>query len=202
MKKIYIVLLVILLAGSGVGVLVWSKKKEKKEDAPIPIVEIPEPTPNPIESNPIEPKIIEPKPIGQKTVASNIKPKIPAKLLTDISIDYIKPYSLEMGYNMHYKGISHQGTFKHGDRDTFIKKSLASFSVTTLNLIKEIERGVSSKGGKLKGYNGKELELEEPIVYLFIINKSEVVKGLKVNLRTGDQIEGLPKDWSEFDGLD
>ncbi len=195
MKKIYIILIVVIvLSSSGIGIYAWSKKKKDKAK------KAEEEEPTVVE----KPALVEkPVPIEEKPLESALNSEMPAKLLTDISIDYIKPYSLEIGYNMHYKGVSHKGTFKHGDKSTVIKKSLATFSVAALrkNPHDRIDdKPISHKAGKLNGYNAK--EVEEPIVYLFIINKSEVVKGLKVNLRTGDQIEGLPKDWSEFDGLD
>lgn len=179
MKKIYIILAVILLAGSGAGVFAWLRKKEEKEDLPIEL-----------EPKGTEEVFIEPKPVEPKDDS-----EILAALTNSIHIEYLKPNSLEIGYRMQHKGDSYEGVFKHGDLKILIQKSFANFAVFSL---KKEEKPVHHKGG-LSSYAK---EVEEPIVYLFISNKKgKVVKGLKVNLRTGDQIEGLPKDWSEFDGL-
>ena len=201
MKKIYIILiLVLLLSGSGIAVLLWFKKKKEKaaiEKAPAEaptIVEAPEPEPE-----------------EEKEIESKVKSEIPKELLTDISIDYVSTNKLEMGYKMQYKGVSHEGVFRHGDKATSIKKSLASFSVFTLRRRESGEiddanqkPAVSTKGSVLnpKATYVVSKAVEIPFVYLFISNnKNKVVKGLKVNLYTGDQIDGLPKDWPEFDGL-
>lgn len=190
MKKIYLILvLVLVLSSSGIGVLVWSKKK-KKEELAEPIVE----RPDPIEA--ISPPVENLK--ANAEIAEN--------LITDISIDYIDNSSLELGYSMNYKGISHEGTFKVGDKSVAVTKSVAYFSVFTLN---DTENMVEAAAAAQKVRNGKATKVGAnnakaatiPFIYLFIINKSEVVKALKVNPYTGEKEEGLPKDWPEFDGL-
>jgi hypothetical protein len=221
MKKVYIILsLVLILSSSGVAVFLWSKKKEKaekekedkdktaldeeivveKEKENLLLFETPSTT---VENS--DYSIVEP--------ISSLKQngEIPQDLVSDIRIDYVSPNKLEMGYEMHYKGASHKGVFKHGDKPISLKKSLASFTVFTM--LKKAT-GTDSKGSKgskmnkgaaavIKEGTSTELKVEEkPFVYLFILNnKNQAVQGLKVNLRTGDKIEGLPGDFPEFEGL-
>jgi hypothetical protein len=199
MKKIYIILiLVVLLSGSGVGILIWFKKKKKKE-APT-IVETPTPT------------IVEaPEPEEEKPTESKVKSEIPKELLSDISIDYVDINKRELSYSMHYKGVSHKGTFKEGDKDTFVIKSFGRFVVVKPNnRIQEepaaVDKNVVST--RVGALNPKAKDVgsitakdfyQDSFVYLAIYNKRQLVTGLKVNLQTGEQIEGLPTEWSQLE---
>ncbi|MBL4650558.1 MAG: hypothetical protein JKY03_12575 [Aureispira sp.] len=200
MKKIYIILiLVLLLSGSGIAVLLWFKKKKEKAA---------------VEKAPAEaPTIIEapePEPEEEKEIKSKVKSEIPKELLTDISIDYVDAAKREFGYSMHYKGISHKGTFKDGDEDTFVIKSFGRFVVLKPSNLKLEARAVdtnpvATKGGavnlknKVVGSKTAEDFYNDSFVYLAIYNKKQLVTGLKVNLQTGEQIEGLPTQWSQLE---
>jgi hypothetical protein len=196
MKKIYIILiLVVLLSGSGVGILIWFKKKKKKE-APT-IVE----TPTIVEA---------PEPPEEKPTESKVKSEIPKELLSDISIDYVDANKRELSYSMHYKGVSHKGTFKDGDKDTFVIKSFGRFVVVKPNNRMQEEQAVdtdllTTKGSALNLKVNSVVSItakdfyQDSFVYLAIYNKRQLVTGLKVNLQTGEQIEGLPTEWSQLE---
>jgi hypothetical protein len=202
MKKIYIILiLVVLLSGSGVGILIWFKKKKKKSsrnkletgiEEELPIVEAPEPP-------------------EEKPTESKVKSEIPKELLSDISIDYVDINKRELSYSMHYKGVSHKGTFKEGDKDTFVIKSFGRFVVVKPNNRMQEEPAavdknvVSTRVGALNpkakavgSITAKDF-YQDSFVYLAIYNKRQLVTGLKVNLQTGEQIEGLPTEWSQLE---
>lgn len=200
MKKIYIILiLVLLLSGSGIAVLLWFKKKKEKAA----VEKVPAEAPTIVEAP-------EPEPEEEKGIVSKVKSEIPKELLTDISIDYVDANKRELAYSMHYKGVSHKGTFKDGDDDTFVIKSFGRFVVVKPRNMKQEEMAVdtnttSTKGGALNpkvnavgSITAKDF-YNNSFVYLAIYNKRQLVTGLKVNLQTGEQIEGLPTQWAQLE---
>jgi len=187
---------VLVLSSSGVGIYIWSKKKQSKDKK--------QEKPSPKQA---------PKPM-EKPVVSKVTSEIPKDLITDISIDYVDTGKCEVAYSMHYKGISHQGTFKDGDKDTFVLKSFGRFVVVKPRLMKEgIDASIArkdisgTKAGKLTSATQPATtaiktannHYENSFVYLAIYNKKQLVTGLKVNLQTGEQIKGLPTEWEQLE---
>lgn len=172
MKKIYLILiLVLVLSSSGVGFFIWRKKQKKAEENE----QLPEST--------------------QEKSTESIKSDIPKAFITDISIDYVDTGKRELGYSMHYKGLSHKGTFKDGDKNTFVVQSFGSFAVFQSNRIQE-EQGTDTKS--VVAVSAEDF-YQDSFVYLAIYNKKQLVTGLKVNLHTGEQIEGLPTKWAQLE---
>lgn len=195
MKKIYIILIVVIvLSSSGIGIYAWSKKKKDKakkaEEEEPTVVEKPALVENPV-------------PIEEKPLESALNSEIPKELITDISIDYVDANRRELGYSMHYKGISHEGTFKEGDKDVFVVKPSASFAVVQPSGMKE--EIAQTKEGKLNSKVDKDKSItaadyyNNSFVYLAIYNKKQLVTGMKVNLQSGEQIEGLPTEWAQLE---
>lgn len=185
MKKIYLILiLVLVLSSSGVGLLVWSKKKEQKEEQE-------------------EEKALS---SAEKPIESTIKSEMPKELVTAIRIDYVDTNKRELSYSMHYKGISHKGTFKDGDQDSFVIKSFGRFVVVKPMKKEAGTLDASKKRGIVKGQSSAnavaitaEDYYNDSFVYLAIYNKKQLVTGLKVNLQTGEEIQGLPTEWEQLE---
>lgn len=185
MKKSYLILiLVLVLLGSGIGILIGVKKKKE----PSTSKEEEETTP----------------------LKSPVKTEIPKDLVTKIHIDYVDTNKRELAYSMHYKGISHQGVFKDGDKDTFVIKSLGRFVVVQPRTMTKESDAISTpqtgKGGKLSSVTQPIVTAisagsfyENSFVYLAIYNNKQLVTGLKVNLHTGEQIKGLPTEWEQLE---
>jgi hypothetical protein len=191
MKKIYLILiLVLVLSSSGVGLLVWSKKKEQKGE---------------LEEKQEEEKALS---SAEKPIESKLKSEMPKELVTAIRIDYVDTNKRELSYSMHYKGISHKGTFKDGDQDSFVIKSFGRF-VVVKPMKKEagtLDLDASKKRGIVKGQSSAnavaitaEDYYNDSFVYLAIYNKKQLVTGLKVNLQTGEEIQGLPTEWEQLE---
>lgn len=216
MKKIYIILLVVVLF-SGLGTVVFfvtKKKRDSKKSSPkAPVV-----TP--------EEKAAIPNPETGTSPSLPRKPLVKESLEMDINVPHVDVGNRRFEYSMHYKGIPFKGTFEEGVTSTVhVKKSFGSFVIkqrmnqergsydtpvrekTTKD--QKIKGGtVSTKVGAAMGATGSvtAVEIEKGIsdvislksdwVDLAILSENSILKRLSVNLRTGETTSNakLPTD--------
>lgn len=200
MKKIYIILLVLVLL-SGIGGLTFflsKKKKEPKMQAPkVPVIEPKTNTSNLNTNKDIETSI--PK-----------EPLIKKTLELDIKVPYVDTGNRRFDYSMHYKGIPYKGVFEEGiTNEVQVKKSFGSFVLKQrmnqergafdipikrdISKDQKMRGGTTSKGAAIKVGVTNVVEitsafsLKSDWVDLFILDaQNNILKQLSVNLRTGE----------------
>jgi hypothetical protein len=205
MKKIYIILLVVVLF-SGLGTVVFfvtkKKRDSKKNSSKAPIIEQEEHTP-----------IVK----NETEVAASVPPKplIKESLEMDIKVPHVDVGNRRFDYSMHYKGIPYKGNFEEGLTSTVqVKKSFGSFvikqrmnqekgnldlpvarNMTKDKKMRDATASISTQGGAT-GISGI-VSLKSDWVDLVILDsKNRILKQLSVNLRTGETTSNakLPTD--------
>lgn len=190
MKKIYLILLVVVLLG-GVGTLAFfvtkKKRDSKKSNSKTPIIEPKEPLP-----------IIKKEAESAASIPRKVLPKKSLEL--DIKVPNVDIGNRRFDYSMHYKGIPYKGTFEDGSTNmVHVKKTFGSFVVKQRRNQEKGNFDIPVGKRDKTAATGKSviLFLESDWVDLAILDsKNSILKQLSVNLRTGETISNakLSKD--------
>lgn len=205
-KKIYLIVLVVVLLGSGCGLAYFLKKRKEAQKAAKaaklkPSIEVEE-----VETEQ-EPAPVE-KPAPSIPRVAKVVTKIPVE--TGIEISNVNTIKRTFDYNMHYGGIRHKGSFEEGAlKPVVIPKAFGSFTIKQraekiINVKVSKERlnaaaqKLRGKSTKMSGANPKssgmeliDVPLMRPSDYVDLSikdAKGTLLKQISINLATGAEV--------------